>query len=139
GLLHKNPRTGRAGRAGRGGRDHPSALWGSMMKSMRLPGEAHTIEAMAVEHLAVEPFEAGRDDANGPRWPIPPVRGEAASLGARLSELLAQETPDALLGRLAVFKQSVEEALRRSSSAFHILRELEESGLKDCARCTREL
>ena len=109
------------------------------MKSMRLPGEAHTIEAMAVEHMAVEPIEAGRDDANGPRWPIPPVRSEAASLGARLSELLAQETPDALLGRLAVFKQSVEEALRRSSSAFHILRELEESGLKDCARCTREL
>lgn len=40
---------------------------------------------------------------------------------------------------LAVFKRSVEDALRRSSSAFHILRQLEESGLKDCARCTGEL
>jgi hypothetical protein len=104
------------------------------MKSMRLDREAHTIEAMAVEHMAVEPVDAGE-----PRWPVPPVRGEAASLGARLSELLAQETPEALLGRLAEFRQSVEEALRRSSSAYHILRQLEESGLKDCARCTREL
>ncbi len=108
------------------------------MKSARRNGEAHTIEAhtieaMTVEHVTVEPIDAG-----GPRWPIPPVRGEP-SLGARLSELLAQESPDDLLGRLAVFKRSVEEALRRSSSAFHILRQLEESGLKDCARCTHEL
>ena len=43
------------------------------------------------------------------------------------------------MGRLAEFKRSVEDALRRSSSAYHILRQLEESGLKDCARCTREL
>ena len=98
------------------------------MKFMRLNREAHTIEATAQEI-----------EAAPPRWPIPPVNGEAASLGARLSELLAQETPEDLLGRLGVFKQSVEEALRRSSSAYHILRQLEESGLKDCARCTREL
>ena len=65
---------------------------------MRLNGEAHTIEATAQEIAAARP-----------RWPIPPVNGEAASLGARLSELLAQETPEDLLGRLSVFKQSVEE------------------------------
>jgi hypothetical protein len=106
-----------------------------MMKSARQYGDAHTIaiEAMAVEHITAEPVETSE-----PRWPIPPVRGEA-SLGARLSEILAQETPDDLLSRLAMFRKSVEEALRRSSSAFHILRQLEESGLKDCARCTREL
>jgi hypothetical protein len=98
------------------------------MKFMRLNGEAHTIEATAQEV-----------DTGSSRWPIPPVNGEAASLGARLSELLAQETPEDLLGRLTAFKRSVEEALRRSSSAYHILRQLEESGLKDCARCTREL
>jgi hypothetical protein len=110
-------------------------FWGSMMKSARHAGDAHTveIEAVAVEHITAEPVEAAES-----RWPIPPVRGEA-SLGTSLSELLAQETPDDLLNRLAVFKRSVEEALRRSSSAFHILRQLEESGLKDCARCTREL
>ena len=99
-----------------------------MMRSTRFNGEAHTIDATAVEI-----------DARPPRWPIPTVNGDAASLGARLSELLAQETPDDLLGRLAVFKRSVEDALRRSSSAYNILRQLEESGLKDCARCTREL
>ena len=99
------------------------------MKSTRLNGEGHAVEVLPIEHI----------HAREPRWPIPPAPDEAASLGARLSELLAQETPDDLLGRLAEFKQSVEEALRRSSSAYHILRQLEESGLKDCARCTREL
>ena len=99
------------------------------MKSTGLSGRAHTIEALAVEHI----------EPGAPRWPIPPAQSEAASLGARLSEMLAQESPDDLLGRLAEFRQSVEEALRRSSSAYHILRQLEESGLKDCARCTREL
>jgi hypothetical protein len=106
-----------------------------MMKSARRDGEPRTveIEAMAVEHMTVEPAEAG-----APRWPVPPLRPEAG-LGTGLSQLLAQETPDDLLTRLAVFKRSVEDALRRSSSAFHILRQLEESGLKDCARCTSEL
>ena len=64
---------------------------------------------------------------------------DAPSLGARLSQLLRQETPDTLLDRLGEFKRSVEEALKRSSSAYQILRQLEDSGLKDCARCTREL
>lgn len=105
------------------------------MKSAHRDGVQHPIEieAMAVEHMTVAPAQAAT-----PRWPVPPLRGEP-SLGARLSELLAQESPDDLLGRLAVFKRSVEDALRRSSSAFHILRQLEESGLKDCARCTGEL
>ena len=69
----------------------------------------------------------------------PPPGNEAASLGARLSQLLAQETPDTLLDRLGEFKRSVDEALRRSSSVYQILRQLEDSGLKDCAKCTREL
>jgi hypothetical protein len=68
-----------------------------------------------------------------------PVSGEIASFGARLTELLAQETPQDLLGRLADFKRSVDLALRRSSSVYQILQQLEESGLKDCARCTQEL
>ena len=63
---------------------------------------------------------------------------DAPSLGARLSQLLRQETPDTLLDRPGEFR-SVEEALKRSSSAYQILRQLEDSGLKDCARCTREL
>jgi hypothetical protein len=64
---------------------------------------------------------------------------ETLSLGARLSELLAEESPDSLLLRLQTFKRSVEDALARSSSAFQILRQLESAGLKDCARCTAEL
>lgn len=67
------------------------------------------------------------------------VDNDAISLGARLSELLAEETPEDLLRRLRDFKRSVEESLARSSSAFQILRQLEGSGLKDCARCTKEL
>lgn len=67
------------------------------------------------------------------------VDNEAISLGARLSELLAEETPEDLLRRLQAFKRSVEDSLSRSSSAFQILRQLEGSGLKDCARCTKEL
>lgn len=70
---------------------------------------------------------------------VSPPGNEAASLGTRLSQLLAQETPDTLLDRLGAFKRTVEDALRRSSSAYQILRQLEDSGLKDCARCTREL
>ena len=70
---------------------------------------------------------------------VSPPGNEAASLGTRLSQLLAQETPDTLLDRLGEFKRTVEDALKRSSSAYQILRQLEDSGLKDCARCTREL
>lgn len=67
------------------------------------------------------------------------VNTDALNLGARLSELLAEESPEALLKRLQSFKKSVEDALTRSSSAFQILRQLEGAGLKDCARCTAEL
>src|SRR2546423_3630710 len=98
------------------------------MKVMRLNGEPPTIDAV------VEEVDAGSSP-----WSRANGNGEIASFGARLSQLLAQETPHDLLGRLADFKQSVEDALRRSSSAYQILRQLEESGLKDCARCTREL
>ncbi len=98
------------------------------MKVMRLTGEPPTIEAVA-ESVDVVP----------PPWPGANVNIEVARFGARLSELLSQETPSDLLGRLGEFKRSVEVALQRSSSAYQILRQLEESGLKDCARCTREL
>jgi hypothetical protein len=96
------------------------------MKFVRLNGQPQTIDAVAEE---VDPGSSSWSRSNG----------EIASFGARLSQLLAQETPRDLLGRLAEFRQSVEDALKRSSSAFQILQQLEESGLKDCARCTREL
>lgn len=67
------------------------------------------------------------------------IDGDVLNLGARLSELLAEETPENLLRRLQTFKRSVADALARSSSAYQILRQLESSGLKDCARCTAEL
>lgn len=67
------------------------------------------------------------------------VDSDALNLGARLSELLAEESPESLQLRLQTFKRSVEDALARSSSAFQILRQLESAGLKDCARCTSEL
>lgn len=98
------------------------------MNVMRLNGEPPTIDAVAEEV-----------DAGSLAWSKANGNGEIAKFGARLSQLLAQETPHDLLGRLADFKQSVEDALRRSLSAYQILRQLEESGLKDCARCTREL
>ena len=96
------------------------------MNVMRLNGEPPTIDAVAEEV-----------DVGSSSWSK--SNGEIASFGARLSQLLAQETPHDLLGRLTEFKLSVDDALRRSSSAYQILRQLEESGLKDCARCTREL
>jgi hypothetical protein len=98
------------------------------MKSVRLSAEPQTIDAV------VEEVESGSSS-----WSRSNGNGEIASFGARLSQLLAQETPNDLLGRLAEFRQSVEDALRRSSSIYQILRQLEESGLKDCARCTQEL
>lgn len=96
------------------------------MNVMRLNGEPPTIDAVAEEV-----------DVGSSSWSK--SNGEIASFGARLSQLLAEETPHDLLGRLTEFKLSVDDALRRSSSAYQILRQLEESGLKDCARCTREL
>ena len=98
------------------------------MKFLRLNGEPQTIDAVAEEV-----------DIGASSWSKSNGNGEIASFGARLSQLLAQETPHDLLGRLGQFKQSVEEALRRSSSIYQILQQLEESGLKDCARCTQEL
>lgn len=80
-----------------------------------------------------------RQQPQATEWTAPVIDGEAVSLGARLSELLAQESPEDLLARLSEFKHSVEEALARSSNAYRIMRQLEASGLKDCARCTHEL
>ncbi len=98
------------------------------MKFMRANGHPPVIEAVAEE---IEIGSPARSRTH--------INGDIASFGARLSELLAQETPQDLLGGLGDFKRSVEEALKRSSSAYQILQQLEESGLKDCARCTREL
>ena len=98
------------------------------MNFLRLSGEPPTIDAVAEEI-----------DVDSSTWSKSNGNGEIASFGARLSQLLAQETPHDLLGRLGEFRQSVEDALRRSSSVYQILQQLEESGLKDCAHCTREL
>jgi hypothetical protein len=97
------------------------------MKFMRAGAHPPVIEAVAEEIEVTSPPERAA------------VNGEIASFGARLSELLAQETPQDLLGRLGDFKRSVDVALKRSSSVYQILQQLEESGLKDCARCTHEL
>jgi hypothetical protein len=80
-----------------------------------------------------------KEPALVPQIRRPPLGGDAVSLGTRLSELLSQETPDDLLLRLADFKRSVHDALLRASSPYQILHQLEDSGLKDCARCTQEL
>ena len=98
------------------------------MRIMHANGEPPVIEAVAEEVEA----------AASPRFKST-INGEIASFGARLTELLAQETPHDLLGRLGDFRRSVEDALRRSSTTYRLLQQLEESGLKDCARCTREL
>lgn len=98
------------------------------MRFLRLAGEPPTIEATAESVELVPP----------PR-PGPNLNPEVVRFGARLSELLSQETPAELLSRLGEFKRSVELALQRSSSSYQVLRQLEDSGLKDCARCTREL
>ena len=71
--------------------------------------------------------------ATAPRW------------GARLLErALAgyfhrQVKIERLALRLGEFRKSVRETLIASSSAFAILDQLADSGLKDCAKCTREL
>jgi hypothetical protein len=98
------------------------------MRIMHANGEPPVIEAVAEE------VEGGAS----PRFKST-INGEIASFGARLTELLAQETPHDLLGRLGDFRRSVEDALRRSSTTYRLLQQLEESGLTDCARCTREL
>ena len=97
------------------------------MNFVRLNGGEQAIEAM------VEEVESGTS------WSKTNGSGEIARFGARLSQLLAQETPNDLLARVAEFRRSVEQELRRTSSIFQILEQLEESGLQDCARCTEEL
>ncbi|HJU31427.1 MAG TPA: hypothetical protein VJ740_08235 [Hyphomicrobiaceae bacterium] len=97
------------------------------MNFVRLKGGEQAIEAM------VEEVESGTS------WSKTNGSGEIARFGARLSQLLAQETPNDLLARVAEFRRSVEQELRRTSSIFQILEQLEESGLQDCARCTEEL
>ena len=97
------------------------------MNFVRLKGGEQAIEAM------VEEVESSTS------WSKANGSGEIARFGARLSQLLAQETPNDLLARVVEFRRSVEQELRRTSSIFQILEQLEESGLQDCARCTEEL
>ena len=60
-------------------------------------------------------------------------------LRSRLTELMGAESPERLVQRLGDFKRSVRETLIASSSAFAILDQLADSGLRDCAKCTHEL
>ena len=60
-------------------------------------------------------------------------------LRSRLSQLMGEESPERLAQRVSEFRKSVRESLIASSSAFAILDQLADSGLKDCAKCTREL
>ena len=99
------------------------------MNFVRLKGGEQAIET------TVEEVEPG----NSSTWSKTGSGGEIARFGARLSPLLAQETPHDLLARVSDFRRSVEQELRRTSSIFQILEQLEESGLQDCARCTEEL
>jgi hypothetical protein len=98
------------------------------MNFVRLKGGEQAIEAV------VEEVETGSSS-----WSKTNSNGEIARFGARLSQLLAQETPNDLLARVTEFRRSVEQELRRTSSIYQILEQLEESGLQDCARCTEEL
>jgi hypothetical protein len=62
-----------------------------------------------------------------------------SDLRSRLTELMGEQTPEQLAQRLSEFKRSVHQTLIASSSAFAILDQLADSGLKDCAKCTHEL
>ena len=95
------------------------------MKFVRHSGEPQTIDAVAEEV-----------DSGSSSWSKSNGNGEIASFGARLPSS-SHRRRRTIPGRLGEFA-SVEDA-GRSSSVYQILQQLEESGLKDCARCTREL
>ena len=73
---------------------------------------------------------------------VPPVRpagAEMAGLLDRLGSFAGDDSPESLQQRLAEFRQAVHTALQRSSSAYQILHQIEDSGLRDCVKCTREI
>jgi hypothetical protein len=61
------------------------------------------------------------------------------SLTDRLNQLFKEESIEQLTERLGAFRRSLEQTLERSSQAYQILSQLEQTNLKDCARCTHEL
>jgi hypothetical protein len=61
------------------------------------------------------------------------------SLTDRLNQLFKEESSEQLTERLGAFRRSLEQTLERSSQAYQILSQLEQTNLKDCARCTQEL
>lgn len=52
---------------------------------------------------------------------------------------MGEQSPEQLAQKLSEFRRSVHQALIASSSAFAILDQLADSGLRDCAKCTHEL
>jgi hypothetical protein len=64
---------------------------------------------------------------------------ESSDLRSRLSQLMGEESPERLALRLGEFRRSVHDTLIATSSAYAVLDQLIDSGLKDCAKCTREL
>ena len=65
--------------------------------------------------------------------------GAGSDLRARLTDLMGEQSPEQLAQKLSEFRRSVHQTLIASSSAFAVLDQLADSGLKDCAKCTHEL
>jgi hypothetical protein len=61
------------------------------------------------------------------------------SLTERLGQLFKDESIEQLGHRLGEFRRTLEKTLEKSSQAYQILSQLEQTNLKDCARCTKEL
>ena len=65
--------------------------------------------------------------------------GERAGRLDHLGSFAGDDSPERLLQQLAEFKRAVHTSLQRSSSAYQILHQIEDSGLRDCVKCTREI
>lgn len=61
------------------------------------------------------------------------------SLNERLNQLFNDESVERLSARLGEFRRSLEQTLEKSSQPYQLLMQLEETNLKDCARCTQQL
>ena len=69
----------------------------------------------------------------------PRAFGGGSDLRSRLGDLMGEESPERLRQRLAEFRRTVRETLIATSSAYAVLDQLSQSGLRDCAKCTREI
>ena len=67
------------------------------------------------------------------------ANAERAGVMDRLGSFAGDDSPERLLQRLKEFKQAVHTSLHRSSSAYQILHQIHDSGLRDCVKCTREI